>query len=409
MEKLLQNIIKRQKTELNSLLARKMVLRTRASDLESHLSSKLIKVVIGPRRAGKSTLCLAALQHKKFSYLNFEDESLPKAIDGDILTQAMDAVYGEVDYYLFDEIQNLDRWEPFLNRLQRKGKNIIITGSNSQLLSDELSSALTGRHTVIEILPFSFREIQTALVQHHSFQNFLQFGGFPEVATGGVVSSSYLSALWDAVILKDITKRKKVRNVSGLHNTLSLLLSSMTSSYNVDALQRALSSEVSAPTIKKFIEYGREAYLIAPLTLYSQKPKQRIKSDRKIYTIDNGFFTSKNIALSENLGVLLENAVFHQLRVQGYHPNLSMFYYITRSGYEVDFLLRDGHKNIAIIQVCYSLGSLKTRERELRALKEASEELQVSNLQVVNMSEESTESYEGMTIEVVPAEKWFLQ
>lgn len=407
MKDLLWNIVNRQRVELGSLLPVELIERDRSAELVPKLTSPLIKVITGPRRAGKSTLALQALRGERFSYINFEDESLPVITDGDQIVQTLDSIYGEVDYYFFDEIQNLSRWEQFLNRLQRQNKKIIVTGSNSQLLSEELSSSLTGRHHLIEVLPFNFREICRAKGGSSSLEEFLTLGGFPEVVMGKADCKPYLTALWDAVILKDIAKRKKIRNISALDNVLGILLGSITSRYNVDSLRRSIAGEVSSPTIKKFILSGVEAYLISELNLFSVKPKNRIKSDRKVYTVDNGFFTSKNVNFSENFGVLLENAVFNELRNRNYKPNLSIFYYTTRSGFEVDFLLRDGYKNAELIQVCYSLSSLKTRERELRALKEAGEELGVTDLTVVNMTEECIENYEGATINVVPAHKWF--
>lgn len=408
MKQLLLNIIKRQKRELKELIALATVKREKTAQLQDLLSSPLIKVILGPRRAGKSTIVLQALENKKFAYLNFEDESLPQIEDGDILLQALDEVYGEIDFYFFDEIQNFNKWQKFLNRLHRLGKNIIVSGSNAQLLSEEFASALTGRHASLEILPFSYREILSDYDEQYSFKEYLKKGGFPEVVLKKTSFETYLSTLWDSVILKDIAKRKKVRNISALSNVLSLLLANVTSQYNVDGLREALNSEVSSPTIKKFIEHGEEAYLLKKLMLYSVKPKNRIKTNRKIYTIDNGFLNAKNISHSENFGLLLENAVFNELRNRGNSPNHELFYYTTRSGYEVDFILREGHQNKEAIQVCYSLKGLKTRERELRSLVEVAEELKINKLTVVNLDEESNEKFKDKNIEIISAKTWFL-
>ena len=345
MDDLIYNVIERQSKELKFLLEKKYTERIQTTLLEQELSSPLVKVIVGPRRAGKSTIALEALRNKQFAYLNFEDESLPNIDDGDLILRALDKTYKNVDFYLFDEIQNFNRWEQFLNRLHRLGKNLIVTGSNARMLSDELASALTGRHSEIEVLPFSFKEYENiSHLNPPDFKQFLHQGGFPEVALENTKHKPYLSTLWDAVILKDIAQRKKIRNILGLNSILSLFLSSIANRFNVESLVKALGGDLSAPTVKKFINYGIESYLIAELIPYSLKPKKRIKSDRKAYCIDNGFFTAKNISLSENLGILLENAVFNELRIRGFKPNFSLFYYMTKSGYEVDFLLRKGHK-----------------------------------------------------------------
>lgn len=409
MNDLLLNTVKRQKRELTELSSLATVVRGKTAHLQSILPSPLIKVIIGPRRAGKSTIALQALKNQKFAYINFEDETLPNITDGDEILDALSQVYGDVDYYFFDEIQNFDRWQQFLNRLQRTNKNAIVTGSNARLLSEELASSLTGRHTAIEILPFSFKEVESVSNQESAFEQYLISGGFPEVVTKKADFATYLTALWDAIILKDIARRKKVRNISALSDVLSLLLSGTSSRFNVDSLRRSLSDSVSSPTIKKFIAYGEEAYLISELILYSHKPRVRIKSDRKIYTVDNGLFNAKNINFSDNHGLLLENAVFNELRNRGFRPNESLFYYVTRSGFEVDFITRKGHKNKEAIQVCHSLKRLKTRERELRALREAAEELEISRLRIITMNEESSECIADKNIEVVAAKRWLLE
>lgn len=409
METLLQNIAVRQREEIAKLYKHDFISRLKTDSLIEGLGSSLIKVIIGPRRAGKSTIALQALKDKKFAYLNFEDESIPEIDDGDKIIKALDQVYGPVDFYFFDEIQNLNRWEQFLNRQHRLGKNIVATGSNAKLLSEELSSSLTGRHIEIEILPLSFKEASEVQESPPAyFDKFLIEGGYPEVAYNKARYDSYLQTLWDSVLLKDIARRKKVRNIGALTNVLSLVLSNMTSRYSVESLVRALQKEISAPSVKKFLSYGVEAYLISELNQYSVKPKVRVKSDRKSYCIDNGFYSAKSVNFSDNYGALLENAVFNELRVRGYKTNFNLFYYQSRSGHEVDFLLRSGHINQELIQVCYSMSSLKTNERELRALVEAGEELNVDKLTIVTKNEERQEVAKGKKISVVPAYKWFM-
>ena len=338
-----------------------------------------------------------------------EDEALPAIEDGDTLLDALDEVYGEVDYYFFDEIQNFDRWQQFLNRAHRLGKNVIVTGSNAQLLSEEFASALTGRHASIEVLPFSYREIVSVFGQEYLFNDYLLMGGFPEVVLKKTSFETYLSTLWDSVILKDIAKRKKIRNISALSDVLGLLLSNITSQYNVDTIRKILNGEVSSPTIKKFIGYGEEAYLVNKLMLYSAKPKTRIKTNRKIYTVDNGFYSAKRVGHSANRGTLLaENAVFNELRTRGHDVNQSLFYYTTRSNHEVDFVSRKNQQAEEAIQVCHSLKGLKTRERELRALREVAEELGVQKLVILTNDEESSEIFKDIRIEIKPACDWFL-
>lgn len=410
MINLFYNLAVRQQTEFERLRAQKLVPRARARMLVDALASPLVKVISGPRRAGKSTLAIQALAGRRCAYLNFEDETLPPLPDGDALIEALDSVYGDVEFYLFDEIQNFPRWEQLVNRLHRLGKNLVVTGSNARLLSEELASALTGRHLAIELLPFSYDE---ALAGESGtpqiFLDYLVRGGFPEVVLGEADYRSYLSTLWEAVVLKDIVQRRRVRNVSALREVLSLFLASIGSRYSYESLARGLGGQVSAPTAKKFISYGSEAYLVAELSAFHRKPRVRLKSDHKAYLVDNGFYSARQAGIFDDRSKLLENMVFVELWRRGHRPNLDLFYYQTSDAFEVDFLVRRGHENLELIQVAYSLATAKTREREFRALIRAGDELSVHKLTVITLDESRLEQIEGQKVEVVSAPQWLLK
>src|SRR3990167_8983454 len=161
---MLNNIVLKQKLEKDHLLSLPYVVRTKDPFGKKWLDSNLIKVVLGPRRAGKSVYSLMLLKDRPFMYFNFDDEVLA-SLDGiatDELMKELHAAYGNVKTILFDEIQNLPSWELFANRLHREGYNLVLTGSNAQLLSKELATHLTGRHMPIEILPFNFNEFLLA-------------------------------------------------------------------------------------------------------------------------------------------------------------------------------------------------------------------------------------------------------
>ena len=161
---MLKATVSKQKQDRDRLLSLPYVERTKEKDAQKLMSSDLIKVILGPRRAGKSVFALMLLKAHNFAYFNFDDESLPgeEKIDLDELLSELKQVYGDTKYILFDEIQNLPNWELFVNRLHRSGYNLVLTGSNASLLSKELATHLTGRHIPIEILPFDFREILKA-------------------------------------------------------------------------------------------------------------------------------------------------------------------------------------------------------------------------------------------------------
>jgi len=406
----LRNTIEAHRRERDSALQRRVVPRQLVNTVKSALSSSPVKVLIGPRRAGKSTLAFQALAGSQFAYVNFEDDALRGEIGSDELLETIESVYGKTAYLFFDEIQNFPRWESFVNKLHRREYKLIITGSNSRLLSRELGSALTGRHLSFELLPFSYQEFlqaigSEAMDNSEAFHRYLLWGGFPEVNLSAVEPGSYLRTLFDSVVLRDIVTRHRIRASTAIYDLINLLVNNAANRFSARSLERSLRN-VSIATIQKFISYCQEAYLVQDLQPYFFKPRMRLKADRKIYTFDNGFISAKSQPVTMNDSRLLENLVFVELVRRGFKPNLDLFYYQTRAGTEVDFLLRRGSENIELIQVTQNLSSLKTLERETRALRQGAEELNLRKLTVITIASEEIIDSAGAQVNVVPCWKW---
>jgi predicted AAA+ superfamily ATPase len=341
------------------------------------------------------------LAGKRFAYLNFEDDALRREISGDEVIEAIDSVHGRTDFLFFDEIQNYPHWESFINKLHRRERNVLITGSNSRLLSRELGSALTGRHLAFELLPFSYQEylqgVGTGTASDPElFQRYLVWGGFPEVVLGTAEPASYLRTLFDFVVLRDIVTRHRVRAATPMHDLLTLMNNAATR-FSARSLERSLGA-LSTATIQKFIGYCREAYLVQDLQPYFFKPRLRLKADRKLCAFDNGFISATSQPVTRNDSRLLENLVFVELVRRGFRPNMDLFYYQTRSGAEVDFLLRRGSEGLELIQVTQNLASLKTRERETRALRQGAEDLRLRRLTVITLDTEERIREAGVEI-----------
>jgi hypothetical protein len=149
--------LQQHKIERDRTLAAQTIPRELLKKTLPQMESSLVKVITGPRRAGKSVFAFQLLQGREFGYVNFDDERLTGVGDFDELMRSVIAVYGSVTTFLFDEIQNIPSWELIVNRLQRQGYNLVITGSNAHLLSRELGTHLTGRYLEFRLLPFSFR------------------------------------------------------------------------------------------------------------------------------------------------------------------------------------------------------------------------------------------------------------
>lgn len=364
------DIIYHQKNELERLLNKKYILRENLIAGEKALKNDLIKVIIGPRRAGKSTYCLEILQSKNFAYLNFDNEDILNIGSHEKIISLLEEVYSNSKIYFLDEIQNLPKWELFVNTLQRRGFNVILTGSNANLLSGELATHLTGRYEEITVYPFSFKEYITAKNgDEHLLLDYLQTGGYPEIVVNNIDSKNYLSTLVEAVIFKDIVKRYKVRYSSELDGLVKMIFSGFTKPVSVTNLGKNIGIG-SHHTVNKYLGYLHKVYLVMFLDRFSYKAKERVKLAKKAYFVDNGF-ASINFSASPDFGKLMENMVFmHYLRAKK-----SIFYYQTKSGKEVDFVVKSGMNISSLVQVCWDLDSGKTKKREISALNEAGIEL----------------------------------
>lgn len=422
---MLKNAILKQKDTISELNLANFVIRSKAEYAQKWLNSNLIKVIIGPRRAGKSVFCHILLKDQKFMYFNFDDEVLG-SVDGftpDELMQELHAVYGDCKKIFFDEIQNLKNWELFINRLQREGYNLILTGSNARLLSQELATALTGRHIPIEILPFNFNEylvgkkIQLnpeyfALPQKRGellqiLHNYLLTGGFPEVVVTNLDPQGYLDVLFDSIIYKDIIKRYKVKFASQISNIASYLINNFAALYNLRKIQNILNLK-SVTTIEKYVKHLEQAYLFFSILRYSAKSTLRIKSPKKVYAVDNGFVSAKAIQHSPDIGKLMENLVLVELIKRGNKPDSELFYYKTRNDKEVDFVVKKGIEVLQLIQVCYDVSAKDVEKREIRALAEAALELHVTNLSVITWNQKLVVEYKGLQINFLPLLDWLL-
>ena len=310
--------------------------------------SDLVAVILGPRRAGKSFFGMHLIHSKKsFGYVNFDDERLVGLPDYDELMSAVDAIYDNPTDLLLDEIQNVDRWELLVNRLQRQGRRLVVTGSNAHLLSSELATHLTGRHIPLMLFPFSFNEYasvaikkQPATQQEYKehFHNYLRDGGYPEPLIKNIERRSYLATLLESTIYKDIVKRFKIRSVEGIEDLTRYLLSNVGSEYSYRTLAEVTKCK-SSHTVEKYLRYLEEAFLFFSLRRFSYKVKEQAKANRKIYCIDNGFIAAGAFGVSEGTGRLAENAVAIRLHKRELDGECEVYFWKNVQQHEVDFVV----------------------------------------------------------------------
>jgi len=412
---MIRDIILIQKRELETRLEERYIERDILFRWDP--GNDLINIIIGPRRAGKSFYATHLIQQTaSYGYVNFDDERLTVIKDYDEIISAVDTVYNKPRNLLFDEIQNLPRWELFVNRLQRQGFRLLITSSNANLLSSELATHLTGRYAAHVLFPFSFREYlatlgneRTDIEKTAALDAYAEQGGYPETLLKKINRRDYLRTLMQSILYKDIVKRFKIRSVQGIEDLAMYLMSNIARVYTLNALSGVTKCR-SVHTIDKYIIYLQQAYLFFSVPRFSFKVKDQAGHNKKIYCIDNGLAISAGFRFSADQGALYENLVAVALKNEEIAGRISLFYWKGSQNEEVDFVIKEGLKVTRLIQVCSDISNPKTLKREMRALIKASQELHCDELILLNDRFERPEDFKwqgvGRAIRLIPLWKW---
>lgn len=387
------------------------------------LSSSQAQVVIGVRRSGKSTLCYQALQSKglKFAYANFDDERLAglEASQLNDVLEILYKVYGDFKYLFLDEIQNVEGWHLFVNRMLRNKMHVIITGSNAKLLSGELATHLSGRNKEISLYPFSFREYcdmkgvdkdkkttKAEAFRRAAFDEYMKQGGFPELMTISD-NKSYVKNLVDNILKRDIEQRYHIAYKAAFERLAHHLLNNSPTIVVSTTLADTFHFK-SDQTAKNYVDYLKQAYLLIGVQKYSQKSKLRVVQE-KIYAVDVAMMDQRDNAFAgENLGHRLETIVLIHLMRKCKIEGLDVYYLSDRSG-ECDFIVCRGNTVIQAVQVSYDISAKKTRSREIKGLLLAARKTGCSNLLLLTDNENNIVTESGQTIKIQPVYDWCLE
>ncbi len=411
----LRQVIAQQKKEITS--PQETVPRKVLDQLPEWFKDNRIIIITGIRRCGKSTLLKQIMQQKKgCCYLNFEHEQFLdfQAQDFEDLHELLIECYGPAQLYFFDEIQNIEKFEAFVRRLQDQRKKVILTGSNATLLSKELGTKLTGRYKAIELYPFSFQEFlafqkiiwnkdwfystekKVQLLQ--SFGEYLSKGGFPEYLINN--DDTYLKTIYDNILYRDIISRYALKKQKILRELVQLLLRSVSSQVTYNSLKSALGLANSI-TVKEYIGYLHNSYLIFELQKLDFSLRRQLAAPKKIYTIDSAMYRLNGLPFSENKGPILENNVFVELQRQ----NKEIYYFSGKR--ECDFVVKEGAKASEVIQVCHTLNE-QNKTREIEGLLEALEHFKLKTGIIITTEQEEEMSIENKNIMIIPVWKWLL-
>lgn len=385
----------------------------RAIDFKKYIKTKQITIISGVRRCGKSTLMAQfAKKFDKFYYFNFDDERLIDFTveDFENLMVVFKKMY-EAKVVFLDEIQNIANWERFARRIYEEGYKIFITGSNAKLLSSELATHLTGRYFKIELFPFSFQEfldykkvkykekgtdVKVEILKN--FDIFLKNGGFPEFIE--YEDNEYLKRIYEDVLYKDLIARFGIREIKSFKQLSNFLFANFTREISYNGLKNVLGFK-SVNSVKDYINFIEQSYLIFELYKYDYSLKKQYVSDKKVYVIDNGLRNNISFSFSDDNGKLLENLVFIELKRRGYN----IFYFKNKK--ECDFIINEKNKIIKAIQTTYVFNDIN-KEREIDGVMEAMEMFELKEGLILTYGQEDVIKKDNIEIQIMPIWKWLL-
>ena len=384
------------------------------------LKSPQAQVVIGVRRSGKSTLCFQAFESAdvKYAYADFDDERL-QGIDAGQLNELLEVlykIYGDFEYLFLDEIQDVDGWHLFVNRMLRKKMHVVITGSNAKLLSSELATHLAGRAKEIHLYPFSFAEycamkgIDTERqstkaegIRRAAFDEYMRHGGFPELLS---ISDkrAYVSALVDNILKRDIEQRYNISYKAAFEQLAQHLLNVSPTSIVTTDLADTFHIK-SEHTVKNYLAYLRQAFILIGIRKYTAKSKVRVTQE-KVYAVDVALMNQRADAFAgDNLGWRLKTVVLLHLMKRCKQNGWDLYYLKERSG-ECDFIVCSGKTVMQAIQVSYDTAAEKTRKREINGLLLANRQTQCEDLLLLTDHEYGDMVKDGHRITIRPVYDW---
>ncbi len=353
------------------------------SRIRPFIGTDLVKVMTGIRRCGKSVMLdlirdelkSSGVGEEQMISLNFEAMSnvplcTAQALHDEVLRRAA-AIEGKC-YLFFDEIQEVSQWEKAINSFRvEMDCDIYITGSNAKLLSGELATVLGGRYVEFTIYPFSYgeflelyRTVDPAASDGAAFQKYLTLGGMPYLANllyAPEPSRQYLHDIYNSVVLNDVVKRNKIRDVDLLSRIVAYVIANIGTTFSALSIAKFLKSErrtVSSETILNYIKYCTEAYLFYQVHREDLQGKQILSTNEKYYMADHGLREAMFGSNMKDINLTLENIVYMELLRRGYTVTVGK-----AGDKEIDFVCQRQQQKL-YIQVCYLLASEETIQRE---------------------------------------------
>lgn len=353
------------------------------SRIRPFIGTELVKVMTGIRRCGKSVMLdlikdelkESGIRAEQMITFNFEAMSnahlcTAQALHDEVMNRSA-SIDGRV-YLFFDEIQEVKQWEKAINSFRVElDCDIYITGSNAKLLSGELATVLGGRYVEFTIYPFSFAEflelyrtVEPAAADAEAFQKYLTLGGMPYLANLRYApgpSRQYLNDIYNSVVLNDVVKRNKIRDVDLLSRIVAYVMANIGTTFASTSIAKFLKSEhrtVAPETILNYLKYCTDAYLFYQVNRQDLQGKQILATNEKYYMADHGLREAVFGGNMRDINLILENIVYLELLRRGYTVTVGK-----AGDKEIDFVCQKQNQKL-YVQVCYLLASEETVNRE---------------------------------------------
>jgi len=352
-------------------------------DISLNKDTDRINVISGIRRCGKSTLLkLYFSNNQDCLFVNFEDTRLVNFDISDFQKIEKIAESLKKRIYIFDEIQNIDKWEKYIRSAHDKGQKIYVTGSNASMLSKELGTKLTGRYVQTELFPFNYQEFlkfSKSEANIETYKEYLIKGGFPEYLKEE--NPEYLRTLLKDIVIRDIAVRRNIKNEHLLIRLAIFLMTNTGKEFSYNKITKNLQIKSVRTTID-YCDYLQESYLFEFIPRFSYSLKQQQVNPKKVYAIDTGMAKANSMSFQDDWGRVLENAVYLQLRQ---YSNEILYFKDDKT--ECDFIVKTDNKYTLAVQVCWDLNS-NNMQRELDGLKNAMQKTGVKNGLIITMNQE---------------------
>ena len=391
-----------------------------------------IITITGARRSGKTYYLYSLIERLRKTikrellvYINFDDDRLfPLEIKS--LNDFIEAYYVlypdnrnvKVHFFL-DEIQNISNWELFVRRIYDKENcDVYLTGSSSKLLSREIATSLRGRTLVFELFPLSFNEfLNWKSIKHveysikaqskviHAFEHYTSSSALPELFNiSGDTINHVLHEYINMVVYKDLIERYQISNHFLIKYLVKFLLNNTGNLLSINKVYndfKSLGIKVAKQSLYQYIDYLEDAFIFYSVPLFTNNIREKNRNPQKIYCIDNGL--KELVSITKDMGRLYENLVFLQLR----RKYKELFYFKQKQ--EVDFCFYNDRKEIELINVSFSLGDYKTKQREIEGLSEAMSALNITSSTLINDHLEESLITGNKSINIIPLWKWLAQ